>query len=88
MKKIKEIKPSYIVNLDEIEHLDDIAAVFALSKHSAGLPLTDGELLDIIDYATDMMRPTIIVCNCTKEKKLPWYKRFWNSLKKPFIKKK
>lgn len=83
MKKTKkEFKPSYIVNLDEIEHLDDIALVFALAKHNAGLPLTDQDLWDIIDHVAYNVRPHICICNCicTMKKKLPWYKRFWRWL--------
>ena len=77
MKK-KTFKPSYVVDLDEIETLADIPVVFALAKHNAHLALTDEELQDIIDAATPKI--TFIYCKCECAKKKPWYKRFWNWL--------
>ena len=83
MKKTKEFKPSYIVNLDEIKHLDDIECVFALAKHNAGLALTDDELISIVEWVASAVRPKIYICDlrCKCEKK-PWYKRFWNWLRR------
>ena len=75
MKK-KTFDPSYTVNLDEIEYLEDIPVVFALSKHSAHIALDDDELMSIIDAATPKV--TVIYCGC--QEKTPWYKRFWNWL--------
>lgn len=92
MKKIKKQKYSYIVDMSEIESLDDIAVVFALSKHNAGLTLSDNELFDIIEWTALKCAPVIKVClvdctcKCAKEEKKPWYKRFWNWLTKPFKK--
>ena len=81
MKKIAKKKYSYIVNLDNIEVLDDIAPVFALAKHKAGLALTDDELADICVYMIDAFGPRVCVVNCAcGKKKLPWYKRFWRWL--------
>jgi len=84
MNRTKEIKPSYIVDLDEIETLSDIAVTFALAKHNAGLPLTDEDLTDIIEYAVKYARPLVFICECKCEKKTPWYKRLWNKLKYAF----
>lgn len=83
-------KIKYTVNLDEIETLGDIDAVFALGKHNAGLPLSDKELMSIVEWVIDNIHPAITFCTieCAKCKKLPWYKRFWNWLKKPFTKSK
>ena len=82
MKKTKEIKPSYIVNIDDIEHLDDIACIFALAKQDAGLPLTDKELVDIVDWAIHEFGPKVYICDmrCICPKKEPWYKRLWKKL--------
>lgn len=80
MKKTKEVKPSYIVNVDDIEHLDDIACVFAMAKQDAGLPLTDKELIDIVEWAIGEFGTKIYICDmkCPCIKKKPWYKRLWN----------
>lgn len=42
-KSTKEIKPSHIVNVDDIETLGEIDAAFALAKQDAGLAITDKE---------------------------------------------
>lgn len=79
-KSTKEIKPSYIVNVDDIETLGEIDAVFALAKHNAGLAITDKELTDIIKFTLDEFGPKITVVSIGEiiPKKKPWYKRFWN----------
>lgn len=82
-KSTKEFKPTYVVNIDEIEYLEDIPSVWALAKQDAGLPLTDEELTDICVRVCREMRPiiTVVGCNCDcVTKKEPWYKRFWNWL--------
>lgn len=85
-KSTKKTKFSYIVNLDEIEHLDDIAVVFTLAKHNAGLPLSDKDIQNIVEFTLDNAAPKVYLCamecNCTCEqpKRKPWYKRFWNWL--------
>jgi len=89
MKKTskKQFKPSYVVDFDDIQTLEDIPVAFALAKHNASIPLTDEELIDIIDWVVDGIRPNITIINCAC-KKAPWYKRFWRWVKKPFTKKK
>lgn len=89
MKKTskKQTKPSYIVDFDDIQTLEDIPMAFALGKHNAGLPLTDEELMAIVEWAANYIKPDITIINCTC-RKAPWYKRFWRWLKKPFTKKK
>lgn len=86
MKKIsKKYKPTYTVDYDSIETLDDIRLAFALGKHNAGLPLTDEELTDIVEWSMDRVKPTICIVKCecnAAKKKLPWYKRFWKWLRR------
>lgn len=89
-KTIKNKKYSYIVDLRDIERLEDIAPTWAFAKQKAGLALTDDELAEICAYVYDTFGPKITVvnmCNCPC-KKLPWYKRFWRWLTKPFKKNK
>lgn len=80
----KSTKPAFIVNMDDITSLEDVAVVFALAKQDAGLPISDYDLISIIDYVADHCAPkiTFVDCSCCKIKchKLPWYKRFWNWL--------
>lgn len=81
-KKVNE--PSYIVNLDSIETLEDIPVAWGLAKQEAGLAITDEELIAIcmkvcMECGT---RITTIICEC--EKKQPWYKRLWKKLKYTF----
>ena len=82
-KKISNKKYSYIVNLNDIQYLDDIRPVFALAKQDAGLPLTDDELMSIVEYFYEAVGPkvTCMICEEKKEKK-PWYKRFWNWIRR------
>lgn len=88
MRKIKEIQPSYIVNMDDIESLDDIDLAFALAKHNAKLPLDDSELKTIVDHAVEIAAPKVVyIFDCTEptsEKKDPWYKRMWKKIKSIF----
>jgi len=86
-------KPLYTVDIDQIETLDDIDLVWALSKHNAGLAITDDELKSIIERCIEYVMKDAPVCQCIavtvlKDKKQPWYKRLWNWAKKPFTKKK
>jgi hypothetical protein len=86
-KNTKKVKYDYIVNVSDIECLEDIDCVFALAKHNAGLALTDDELEAIVIRACEKCAPKFIImhCDCKCEnKKLPWYKRFWNKLKYAF----
>lgn len=93
MKKTsKTQKYSYIVNLDDIKVLSDIAPIWAFAKHEAGLALSNEELADICSYVFNEFGPKITVvidntCNCPC-KRAPWYKRLWRWLTKPFRKNK
>lgn len=82
MRKIKEIKPSYIVDMDQIESLDEIAVAFALAKQEAKLPLDDEDVIAIAEFAASIARPDVRIYNveCVCKPRLPWYKRFWNWL--------
>lgn len=83
-KSTKKVnKPSYTVNLDEIETLEDIPVVWGLAKQEAGLAMSDAELLAICKRVLDECGTTVIVVECKCEcKKLPWYKRFWNWIRR------
>ena len=77
----KTFKPTYIVDITDVNTVEDMKVKFALAKHNAGIALTDAELKTIISYAVNLV-PTECVCNIdvyeVKENKKPWYKRFWN----------
>lgn len=87
-KKVnRAVKPTYVVNIDDIERLRDIDVVFALAKQNAGMSLSNLELTAIIDYVVndtiDRIQPKIFfLCECDCEKKQPWYKRFWKWLRR------
>lgn len=80
-KTTKKVKPVYTVDLRDIETLSDIDLVFGVAKHDAHLPLTDNELKAIIEeFGTKI---TFVYCDSScKKKKLPWYKRFWNWIRR------
>lgn len=88
MKKIKEIKPSYTVCLNDIQTLSDIDLAWAYAKIESYL--TQDEITAMVEDIINTALPSKIVIyhpgceNCKK----PWYKRFWNWLKKPFTKSK
>jgi hypothetical protein len=88
---MKTNKVKYEVNYDNIDKLEDIDVEFGLAKHAAGIAMSDEEFKAILDKTEREAEKTtvaIIHTNIICEKKLPWYKRFWNWLKKPFCKKK
>ena len=80
----KSTKPAFIVNMDNITSLEDVAVEFALAKQDAGLPISDSDLSAIIHFVVDHCAPKFIFIDCdkcsTKCQKKPWYKRFWNWL--------
>ena len=83
MKKITKINPSYTVDIDQIEYLDDIEPTFALGKHNAGLALTDEELMTLVDFLANNRKIMVFVYSCRPEvKKDPWYKRLWNWIRR------
>ena len=82
-RKNTKIKPSYIVDIDNITCLEDIPSAYAIAKQEAGMPLTDDELIAICKRVYDELGPKITIVDvteCTCCKKKPWYKRFWNWL--------
>ena len=88
----KTVKPTYVVDLTDITNENDMQLAFAIAKHNAGQPLTDGNLEAIVSTALDAYIEafppvTVINCGCVC-KKAPWYKRFWRWLTKPFKKNK
>ena len=89
-KTIKTDKCTYTVDFNDIETLDDIDYAFAKGKQKAGLPLTEKELMDIVEWFIDQLKPVVkMVCVSVEEaKKTPWYKRVWNWVKGLFKKKK
>lgn len=85
----KTFKPAYVIDMTKCETANDLRIEIALSKHNAGLAMTDDDLSAIIEYVAeatiDAMPSSICICNCeVKPKKLPWYKRFWKRLKYAF----
>lgn len=96
MKKKTNKKYAYVVNLNEIETLNDIDVVFALAKQDAGLPITDGELMDIVTFAVSKsFAIKVLECIPCIERALnnlpkvietykqPWYKKIWNVITSP-----
>jgi len=83
----KTVKPTYTVDLTNVNNAEEAKVAFALAKHNANIPLTDEELKDIISYTINLV-PATCLCNVEvyelTEKKKPWYKRFWNKLKYAF----
>lgn len=81
-KAVKSTKKTEVfVNLTNYETIDDVYFAYGLGKHNAGLPLTDSELLAMIDFCSTVtvIEKAPIVCYLC-EKRTPWYKRFWNWL--------
>lgn len=90
-KTTKSKEPVYFVHIDEIEDLNDIDVAFGLAKQEAGLPISDEEFDAITSFIVKEvyasfapMTVTVVDCsNCgIKVKKQPWYKRFWNWLRR------
>lgn len=93
-KTKKAAKPEYIVNLVDVKSGTEVYARFAEAKHNAGLPLTDEEMISIIDMAIEDFTNHLIdeglICEengalypaevvvCIKKE--PWYKRLWNKI--------
>ena len=85
MKKTnKKTKYSYVVDITDCNTVNDVEVAFAIAKQKAGIPLSDSNLDAIINHTVeqvvDGIQDVVIVCDCEKPKKLPWYKRFWNWL--------
>lgn len=90
-------KPMFIVDLTNVDDARDVVFEFTMGKVRAGLPITENELMSAINYSIDytlsILSDAIVIgttfcgmCeNCKKQ--TPWYKRVWNWIKKPFVKK-
>lgn len=100
MKKItkKAVKPAYIVDITKCKTVDDVKLAFAKTKFNAGVPLSGDNLMAIVFEGIELYQEMLnkelsnnldIICEflATEQPKLPWYKRAWNWLKKPFTKK-
>ena len=82
-KNTKKVNvPSYTVDLDEIETLEDIPVAWGLAKQRAGLPITDEELTAICKRVCDEFGTKITILECKCEQKQPWYKRLWNWIRR------
>lgn len=68
MKKTKKFNPVFVVDLTNIDNTEDVIKAFIEAKKEAGI--------DMIDYVYNV--DVIIPDDKCEEKKLPWYKRFWN----------
>ena len=67
--KRKKFNPVFVVDLTNVENQEDAIQAFIDAKKEAGID-TDNMTCDVL-IVTIPDEPT-------EEKKLPWYKRFWN----------
>ena len=67
-KVTKTVKPAFIVDLTNVETPDELYAAFGLAKQDANLPMTDDELVAIVNIA---INTTLSVLQDTF-KKLPY----------------
>lgn len=78
----KAVKPELIINGVNCVTPEDIQDAYIEAKVNAGRNISAEELQFVKDYAA----PIIDVYNICEiqltEKKLPWYKRFWNWLRR------
>ena len=78
----KAAKPEFIINAVGCVTPADVQDAYIEAKVNAGRNITGEELKFTKDHAT----PVIDVFNVVElqicEKKLPWYKRFWNWLRR------
>lgn len=97
-KKIK-----FVVDLTNVNDCDEVKLAFIRAKVFGGVKITKDEFDFIVAFgakmalrAIDVMLERYIGKASTQatpetpnksEKKTPWYKRFWNWIKKPFVKK-
>ena len=99
-KQIKTKKPEVIVNLTDAETPEDVRYSFIMAKARAGVAITEQDVDWLINVGAKAIAEVIIVernklynqlvktFDKAVNPKEPWYKRFWNWLKKPFTKKK
>lgn len=89
----KNVKPAYVVDMTNCNTAFDLRVKFAEAKQSAGLPINDSDLEALLEnevlkfagYINDKCAicacNSIIVVGDTPKRK-PWYKRFWNWLRR------
>ena len=75
----KRVKPAFVVDLTDCVDGFDVLYKFAITKHEAGLPITDDEL-DAIVQKKSMATTLVFDVDVFEMKKTPWYKRFWRWL--------
>lgn len=95
MKKTTKKVYLYTVDLKDIKTLEDIDVVFALSKQDAKLPISDEELMDIVEYAVNhsfavkladaFNKSMSFIDKCLPiiQERKPWYKRILNAITSP-----
>ena len=91
-KNTKKTKsPEVIVDCINFETLNDLYDNHTMAKVRAGKPVTEEEVDNMVannvgkalDVAVTGTIAACIACSCMcKPKKLPWYKRFWNWLRR------
>lgn len=80
MPKKKATKPELILNCTKCVTPEDVQEAYIDAKVNAGRTITDKELQFVKDYAAPIIDIINIYEIDMREKKLPWYKRFWNWL--------
>lgn len=84
MKKIntKAFKPAYTVDISATNDVNDLKLTVALTKHNAHLPLTDDDLIAILDYVIDLTLNTMpnFAFVIREEAKKPKKRSFWKRL--------
>ena len=90
MKKTnKTFKPAYTVDMTKASTAEDLFLEFVIAKVNAGIAITGEELKHVVEHFVDdaidkattiatTLITTAIILDNSGEKKLPWYKRFWN----------
>ena len=80
----KNIQPDFIMNCTDLQTQADVYNELVHAKVRAGKPITEEELDIAKDYAAaDAEENILIITECNLiEKKKPWYKRFWNWLRR------
>lgn len=95
-------KPMFVVDATNIACPDDVAIQFIMAKTRSGIAVKDTDIAFAIMFGANIAINTInsfysngvakytelgnILKKATNAKK-PWYKKIWNWIKKPFVKK-
>lgn len=103
VKPVNKTKKELFVNFCDINDIDDLYFYFALGKTNAGISINRLEfesiykrgLNDAYTIAIDFVNVLNNTCNTFSEAfdkyqkmNLPWYKKLWNKITKPFKKNK